>query len=190
MGSSSWLGELRPSLITETYCSSQISSSQRRSPSLNPSGSHRYTTIFSARHRILTKKNTIDKNIERLLRAIDLYEVLRLDFAEAHLVAIAGSIGSTPIAFFDPSIERVPGDLRFEPARPPEPATESLNTERGEHSEGDAGPLQHGIGGSLLNHRRFVASTLHNRNRLTSIWRRRWRYRRWRSRVGRPSQPV
>jgi predicted nucleic-acid-binding protein len=42
-----------------------------------------------------------------LLRAIEVYEIDRLDFAEAYLVACAESTGVEEIASFDQSIERV-----------------------------------------------------------------------------------
>ena len=42
-----------------------------------------------------------------LLRAIEVYEVNRLDFAEAYLVACAESTGVGEIASFDESIDRV-----------------------------------------------------------------------------------
>jgi predicted nucleic acid-binding protein len=42
-----------------------------------------------------------------LLRAIEVYEIDRLDFAEAYLVACAESTGVEEIASFDESIDRV-----------------------------------------------------------------------------------
>ena len=42
-----------------------------------------------------------------LLRAIEVYEIDRLDFAEAYLVACAESTGVGEIASFDQSIDRV-----------------------------------------------------------------------------------
>jgi predicted nucleic-acid-binding protein len=48
---------------------------------------------------------TIDRAL--LLRAIEVYEIERLDFAEAYLVACAESTGVGEIASFDQSIDRV-----------------------------------------------------------------------------------
>ena len=43
-----------------------------------------------------------------LLRALEVYEVDRIDFAEAYLVASAEATGVETIASFDRSIDRVP----------------------------------------------------------------------------------
>jgi predicted nucleic acid-binding protein len=50
-----------------------------------------------------------------LLRAIEVYETDRLDFAEAYLVACAESTGIDRIASFDHSIDRVDTVDRVEP---------------------------------------------------------------------------
>ena len=50
-----------------------------------------------------------------LLRAIEVYEVERLDFAEAYLVASAESAGVGSIASFDKAIDRVTSVTRLEP---------------------------------------------------------------------------
>lgn len=50
-----------------------------------------------------------------LLRAIEIYEYDRLDFAEAYLVATAESTGVMQIASFDRSIDRVKSITRVEP---------------------------------------------------------------------------
>lgn len=52
---------------------------------------------------------------ELLLRAVEVYEVDRLDFAEAYLVATAERSGINAIASFDRSIDRVPTVRRIEP---------------------------------------------------------------------------
>lgn len=52
---------------------------------------------------------------ELLLRSIEVYEVDRLDYAEAYLVAAAERSGVTEIASFDRSIDRVPTVRRVEP---------------------------------------------------------------------------
>ena len=51
-----------------------------------------------------------------LLRALEVYEVNRLDFADAYLVASAEASGVGVIASFDRSIDRVPTVTRIEPS--------------------------------------------------------------------------
>jgi predicted nucleic acid-binding protein len=50
-----------------------------------------------------------------LLRAIEVYETERIDFAEAYLVACAESTGVGKVASFDRSIDRVDTIERIEP---------------------------------------------------------------------------
>lgn len=50
-----------------------------------------------------------------LLRAVEVYELERLDFAEAYLVASAGRSGVAVVASFDRSIDRVQTVTRVEP---------------------------------------------------------------------------
>jgi predicted nucleic acid-binding protein len=50
-----------------------------------------------------------------LLRAIEVYETDRIDFAEAYLVACAESTGVGKVASFDRSIDRVSTIERIEP---------------------------------------------------------------------------
>lgn len=52
-----------------------------------------------------------------LLRAVEVYEADRLDFAEAYLVACAETTGIGRIASFDTSIDRVGTVERIEPQR-------------------------------------------------------------------------
>jgi predicted nucleic acid-binding protein len=52
-----------------------------------------------------------------LLRAVEVYETDRLDFAEAYLVANAESTGVNRVASFDKSIDRVTTVERIEPGR-------------------------------------------------------------------------
>jgi len=56
-----------------------------------------------------------------LLRAVEVYETDRVDFAEAYLVACAESTGVGRIASFDRSLDRIDTIERVEP--PPEPIT-------------------------------------------------------------------
>jgi predicted nucleic acid-binding protein len=51
-----------------------------------------------------------------LLRALEVYEMARLDFAEAYLVACAETSGIAAIASFDRSIDRVPSVRRIGPS--------------------------------------------------------------------------
>jgi len=50
-----------------------------------------------------------------LLRAVELYEIVRLDFAEAYLVAFAELSGVNRVASFDRQIDRVKSVKRVEP---------------------------------------------------------------------------
>jgi predicted nucleic acid-binding protein len=50
-----------------------------------------------------------------LLRAVELYEVHRIDFAEAYLAACAESSGIASVASFDRSFDRVASVVRIEP---------------------------------------------------------------------------
>jgi predicted nucleic acid-binding protein len=52
-----------------------------------------------------------------LLRAVEVYETERIDFAEAYLVACAESTAITKIASFDRSLDRVDTIERIEPPR-------------------------------------------------------------------------
>ena len=52
-----------------------------------------------------------------LLRAVEVYETDRVDFAEAYLVACAESTGVQRVASFDRSLDRVETIERVEPVR-------------------------------------------------------------------------
>jgi hypothetical protein len=52
-----------------------------------------------------------------LLRAVEVYEIERIDFAEAYLVACAESTGVERVASFDRSLDRVHTVERVAPAR-------------------------------------------------------------------------
>jgi predicted nucleic acid-binding protein len=52
-----------------------------------------------------------------LLRAVEVYETERIDFAEAYLVACAESTGVGRIASFDRSLDRLTSVERVEPPR-------------------------------------------------------------------------
>jgi predicted nucleic-acid-binding protein len=50
-----------------------------------------------------------------ILRAVEIYETDRLDFAEAYLVACAESTGVNAVASFDVAIDRIDTVTRIEP---------------------------------------------------------------------------
>ena len=50
-----------------------------------------------------------------LLRALEVYEVERLDFADAHLIAAAEATGVGTVMSFDRGIDRVATVSRIEP---------------------------------------------------------------------------
>ena len=52
---------------------------------------------------------------QSLLRALEIYEIDRLDFAEAYLVTHAEATGVGTVLSFDKSIDRVAGATRREP---------------------------------------------------------------------------
>jgi predicted nucleic-acid-binding protein len=54
-------------------------------------------------------------DVSLLLRALEVYEIDRLDFAEAYLVASAEVTGMDAILSFDRSIDRVQTTSRIEP---------------------------------------------------------------------------
>lgn len=57
--------------------------------------------------------SVVDRDV--LLRAVEVYEIDRLDFAEAYLVACAESTGVGRVASFDRSIDRLSTIERVEP---------------------------------------------------------------------------
>jgi predicted nucleic acid-binding protein len=59
-------------------------------------------------------------DVDLLLRAVEVYEFDRLDFAEAYLVASAERSGVGVVASFDRSIDRVQTVTRFEPPEAPQ----------------------------------------------------------------------
>jgi predicted nucleic acid-binding protein len=61
----------------------------------------------------LSSVSALDKPL--LLRALEVYELDRLDFAEAYLVACAEATGVVKILSFDRSIDRVKTVKRIEP---------------------------------------------------------------------------
>ncbi len=62
---------------------------------------------------VMESVNVIDAPL--LLRAVEIYEYDRLDFAEAYLIASAESTGVMQVASFDRSIDRIKTITRVEP---------------------------------------------------------------------------
>jgi predicted nucleic-acid-binding protein len=71
--------------------------------------------IASAMRSLVSMHSVITVDPALLLRAIEVYEVDRLDFAEAYLVACAETTGVGRVASFDQTIDRVATVERLEP---------------------------------------------------------------------------
>ena len=71
--------------------------------------------IAEAMRSLLAMRSMITVDPALLLRAIEMYEVDRLDFAEAYIVACAESTGIGRVASFDRTIDRVTTVERIEP---------------------------------------------------------------------------
>lgn len=73
------------------------------------------TRVAGAIRSLLALGSMIVVDRGLLLRAVEVYETARLDFAEAHLVACAESTGIFRVASFDKTIDRVGTVIRVEP---------------------------------------------------------------------------
>ena len=71
--------------------------------------------IATAMRSLVALRSVITVDPALLLRALEVYEIDRIDFAEAYLVACAESSGVNRIASFDRSIDRVGTVERIEP---------------------------------------------------------------------------
>lgn len=71
--------------------------------------------IATAMRSLLSMRSVITVDPALLLRAVEVYEVDRLDFAEAYLVACAESTGVGRVASFDRAIDRIGTVERIEP---------------------------------------------------------------------------
>lgn len=71
--------------------------------------------VAAAMRSLVAMRSMITVDPALLLRAIEVYEVERLDFAEAYLVATAEATGLGRVASFDRSINRVTTVERIEP---------------------------------------------------------------------------
>ena len=71
--------------------------------------------IATAMRSLVALRSVVTVDPALLLRALEVYEIDRIDFAEAYLVACAESSGVNRIASFDRSIDRVGTVERIEP---------------------------------------------------------------------------
>ena len=71
--------------------------------------------IAAAMRSLVTMRSMITVDPVLLLRAIEVYELDRLDFAEAYLVASAERTGVGKVVSFDRTIDRVGTVRRIEP---------------------------------------------------------------------------
>jgi predicted nucleic-acid-binding protein len=71
--------------------------------------------IATAMRSLVALRSVVTVDPALLLRALEVYELDRIDFAEAYLVASAESSGVNRIASFDRSIDRVGTIERVEP---------------------------------------------------------------------------
>lgn len=71
--------------------------------------------VATAMRSLLALPSIVSIDPALLLRTIEIYEIDRLDFAEAYLVACAEVTGIGQVASFDRAIDRVPSVERIEP---------------------------------------------------------------------------
>ena len=71
--------------------------------------------VAEAVRSLVALRSIVVVDVALLLRAVEVYETDRLDFAEAYLVACAESTGVGRVASFDRSIDRVQSVRRVEP---------------------------------------------------------------------------
>ena len=71
--------------------------------------------VAEAMRSLVAMRSMLTVDPALLLRALEVYEVERLDFAEAYLVACAESTGIGRVASFDRTIDRISTVERIEP---------------------------------------------------------------------------
>lgn len=71
--------------------------------------------VANTMRSLVSMRSVVTVNPAVLLRAIEVYEIDRLDFAEAYLVACAESTGIGRVASFDRATDRVGTIERIEP---------------------------------------------------------------------------
>ena len=74
-----------------------------------------HSEIATAIRALLTLERIIAPNAALLLRSADLFEQLRLDFADAYLLACAEASGDRTVVSFDRGLGRLPGVTRRAP---------------------------------------------------------------------------
>ena len=79
-----------------------------------------HAKVAEAMRSLIAFKAVITVDPALLLRALEVYEVDRLDFAEAYLVASAESSAVNTIVSYDKSIDRITTVERLEPPALPE----------------------------------------------------------------------
>ncbi len=79
-----------------------------------------HAKVAEAMRSLIAFKAVITVDPALLLRALEVYEVERLDFAEAYLVASAESSAVNTIVSYDKSIDRITTVERLEPPALPE----------------------------------------------------------------------
>ena len=73
--------------------------------------------VAQALRSLVTFDSVVCVDPALLLRAVEVYETQRIDFAESYLVACAESTGVQRVASFDRSLDRVETIERIEPVR-------------------------------------------------------------------------
>jgi predicted nucleic-acid-binding protein len=71
--------------------------------------------VAESMRSLLALESVVSVDPALLLRAVEVYETERIDFAEAYLVACAESTGLNRVASFDKSLDRVGTIERVEP---------------------------------------------------------------------------
>ncbi|MEI6495739.1 MAG: type II toxin-antitoxin system VapC family toxin [Actinomycetota bacterium] len=71
--------------------------------------------IAEAMRSLVAMRSMVTVDPALLVRAIEVYEVERIDFAEAYLVACAESTGIRRVASFDRTLDRITTVERIEP---------------------------------------------------------------------------
>lgn len=71
--------------------------------------------ITSLARALLALPSVEAPGLDPLVRALELYELSRLDFAEAYVAASAELSGVRRVASFDRQIDRLPSVIRVEP---------------------------------------------------------------------------
>jgi predicted nucleic acid-binding protein len=71
--------------------------------------------VAEAGRSLLAHPGVVVIDAALLLRALEVYESIRLDFAEAYLAAAAERFGLGKVASFDRALDRVTGIERIEP---------------------------------------------------------------------------